>query len=123
MNTEKRRKHVFFLPLMFIGIGIGFLVKEIVAFMFIGIGLGFLLDSLFVIEEKKIKIQRMYKTSSFALMILGFIFVLSGVSYLLSPSLFDIFKDYLISLGFITFGILIFIKGVEGWRSKMVDFK
>ncbi len=118
MNAEKRRKHVFFLPLMLIGMGIGFLVKEIVAFMFIGMGLGFLLDSLFVVEEKKIKIQRMYKTSSFALMILGFIFVLSGMSYLLSPSLFDIFKDYLISIGFITFGVLIFIKGVEGWRSK-----
>ena len=123
MNTEKRRKHVFFLPLMFIGMGIGFLLNSFyenafVACMFIGMGLGFLLDSFLVIEERKIKVKRVYKASSFALMFLGVVFILSGMIYFLNSSLLNLFKNYLIAIGFIALGVIIFVKGVEGWKSE-----
>ena len=118
---EKKKKHIFFLPLMFIGMGLGFLLNNFyenafVACMFIGMGLGFFLDSLFVIEERKIKIKEAYKASSFALMLLGVVFILTGVIYLVNPSLLKLLSNYLISLGFIAFGLFIFVKGVEGFK-------
>ncbi len=120
-KIKKRRKHIFFLPLMLIGMGVGFLLSKLcenafLACMFIGMGLGFFLDSLFVVEERKIKIKKAYKVSSFALIFLGIIFILVGVIYLINPSLSKLLWDYLIALGFIAFGLLIFVKGVERFK-------
>jgi len=119
---EKKKKRVFFLPLMFIGMGLGFLLGNLyenafLACMFIGMGLGFFLDSLFVIQERKIKVKRFFKASSLALMFLGTIFIISGVVYLLVPSLLEVLGNYLTSLGFIAFGLFMFVKGVEGFKS------
>ena len=102
---------------MFIGMGLGFLLSKIyenafLACMFIGMGLGFFLDSLFVVEERKIKIEKTYKVSSFALIFLGIVFILVGIVYLINPSLLKLLWDYFIALGFIAFGLFIFVRGV-----------
>ncbi len=120
---ERKRKHVFFLPLMFIGMGFGFLLAKFwetafVGCMFIGMGLGFLLDSLFVVEEKKVKSQKPLKISSLFLMIFGIVLTLGGIIYLIKPSLIELIKNHLIALGFIAFGLLVFVKGVEVWKEK-----
>lgn len=119
---EKKKKHIFFLPLMFIGMGLGFLLSgfyenAFIACMFIGMGLGFLLDSLFVVEESKIKIKKVCKASAFALMLLGIVFVLAGVSYLTNLYLITVLKNCLIAFGLIAFGLFIFLKGVEEIKS------
>lgn len=120
---DKKKKHVFFVPLMFIGMGIGFLLNQylggsaFVASMFIGMGLGFLLDSLFVVEEKKMKLSNL-KIGHVLLAILGLIFIAGGTIYLINPDIIGMIWNYLIALAFIAFGILIFIKGLEGWKIR-----
>lgn len=119
---EKKKRHIFLLPLMFIGMGVGFLLSSLhvdafVSCMFIGMGLGFFLDSLFAVEERKIKIKKIYRTSSLALILLGIVFVLTGLIYLINSSLLKLVENYLIALGFIAFGLFIFLKGVEGLKS------
>ena len=85
--------------------------------MFIGTGVGFLLDSIFVIEEREIKIIKPYKISSLALMLVGATFVIGSVIYLVNPLLLRHIQEYLIAIGLIGFGLFIFIKGLEGWKS------
>jgi len=108
---------------MFIGMGFGFLLSGLyenafIACMFIGMGLGFLLDSLFIVEERKIKVGKMCKAFSSALMLLGIVFVLAGISYLTNPYLIFALKNYLIALGFIAFGLFILLRGIEGIKPQ-----
>ena len=117
-SMKEKKKHTFFLPLMFIGMGLGFLLSEFyenafVACMFIGMGLGLFLDSLFVIDKRRVEIKKAYKTSSFALMLLGIFFVLAGIIYLINPLLLRSLENYIVALGFIAFGLFIFLKGAE----------
>jgi len=121
MQKSKSKKHIFFLPLMFIGMGLGFLLENwyahaFVACMFIGMGVGFFLDSFFVVEEKKIRAKKIYKSSSITLTFLGIAFILAGIAYLFKPSLLEMIGDYLIALGFIVVGVYILTKGIESLK-------
>ncbi len=111
------RKRKFFLPCMFIGMGIGFLLMNwietaFVACMFLGMGVGFLLDSLFVVEEKKIKANKVYRSSSVALAILGLSLMLVGVLLLVSPKMLEVLETYMFGFGFIIFGLFILVKSL-----------
>lgn len=117
MEKEKHRRHVFFVPLLFIGMGVGFILipflggEAFTASMFIGMGIGFLLDSIFTIEEKTVTIRRPVTTAAVSLMIIGAIFIVGGALFIINPKFLRIISDILIGLGFVTAGIFIFLSG------------
>ncbi len=80
MVSEPKKKHIFLVPFMFIGMGVGLLLSTwiedaFIASMFIGMGIGFLLDSLFLVEEKRLSSVKPLKAGSFVLMLLGIFFI------------------------------------------------
>lgn len=119
-----KKKRIFFLPLMFIGMGVGFILidylggEAFVASMFIGMGIGFLLDSLFSVEEREIVFEKPYKLSSLSLMIIGLIMILGGGLYLVNPTLLESIKQILIGLVIIAVGLFILTSGYKLYISK-----
>ncbi len=107
--TQKTRKHVFFVPLVLIGIGIGFLLSSwvrnaFVACVFIGMGLGSLLDSIFVVEDG------LHRSFSFLSALLGSVFILIGLILLFKPSLLEVFGSYIAAVSFIALGVYLLIR-------------
>ena len=114
-------KHGFFLPLLFIGMGIGFILQQymggsvFVASMFIGMGLGFFLDSFLVVEGNKLH-PRSFKNSRITLSILGILFIFVGLISIINPALLEHLWNYLIAIGFILFGLYLLLRG---WEKKI----
>ncbi len=114
---SEERRHAFFVPLMFIGMGIGFLLVDylggtaFVASMFIGMGIGFLLDSVFTIENRMV--VRVRGSSNLFLFTLGAIMVVGGLLYIIFPKIIQIIGDYLVAAGFILFGLYIMFRAME----------
>lgn len=110
------RRHGFFLPLLFIGMGIGFVLEQyvrggFVASMFIGMGLGFLLDSFLMVEERELHLRSL-KNSKLVLSVLGILFMVIGAIFLYNPALIRHIWKYLLAIGFILFGLYILLRGL-----------
>lgn len=116
-NNKAKKKPPLFPVLLFIGMGIGFLLIPIspfafIASMFVGMGLGFLLNEILVIEEKNIKIEMPMRIGGLTTMIIGVLFIAGGVISIIAPDLLQQFAVIFIGLGFITVGIFIFFYGL-----------
>jgi len=122
MGSERKRRHVFFLPLMFIGMGVGFILVDylggeaFVASMFIGMGIGFLLDSMFSVEEKKLIFEKPYKIGSISLMLIGLLLIIGGGLFIVKPDLLASIKEILIGLVIIAIGLFILTSGYKLYR-------
>jgi len=108
---EKKKSSSFFLAMLFIGMGLGFLMGNFMAWTLIGMGIGFLLDSLFVAEKRKI--NKNFSSISIIFIFLGALFLFIGFTYFVNPVLLNLFKDYLISLCLIIFGLILLAKGLK----------
>jgi uncharacterized membrane protein HdeD (DUF308 family) len=122
---DGKRKRVFFAPFLFIGIGVGALLIDplggnaFVASMFIGMGIGFILDSFFSVEKHEIRVQTPVRLGSFAMMIVGALFIIGGLSAIISPQMLSKLMPYLIGMGFILGGVFMLISGFRMSRSDV----
>ncbi len=113
-----KKRHGFFLPLLFIGMGVGFLLQQqmggsaFVASMFIGMGLGFLLDSFVVVENREFRAEKV-SGSRATISILGLVFIVVGALFFINPELLKELWNYLIAIGFILFGLYLLFRSRE----------
>lgn len=119
LEKGRRRKGVFFLSLMFIGMGVGFILTDIiggeafVASMFVGMGLGFILDSFIEIRESAVSFTMPLTASGTVMIIVGLSMITGGLVIIFVPNLLEKVIPYLIGLAFIAVGAFILTGGIK----------
>ena len=119
----KKGKGVFIVSLMFIGMGIGFILIDIiggvafVASMFIGMGLGFILDTFIEIRESKISFTMPLSVSGIVMVLVGLSMITGGLIVMFVPSLLEKIMPYMIGVIFIAVGAFILAGGFRILKS------
>ncbi|KYH37954.1 MAG: hypothetical protein AYL29_001360 [Candidatus Bathyarchaeota archaeon B24] len=123
-EAERRRKGVFLVFCMFVGMGIGFILIEqlgglgFVASMFIGMGVGFLLDALIAVEKRRIAVKIPIKAGGLVSMLIGALFIAGGGLAIAAPELLKRYAVQFVGLGMIAAGVYLMLFGYSYVKAK-----
>ena len=116
-EAERRKRGVFLVFCMFVGMGVGFILIEqlgglgFVASMFIGMGVGFLLDALITVEKRRIAVKIPIKAGGLTSMLIGALFIMGGGLAIAAPELLERYAVQFVGLGMIAVGVYLMLFG------------